>query len=95
MLGTLVIVTIAYSDGSGHKARPAVVVGAQRLQLVVRPCYSYGGTVADDWRSVPIGDWRDAGLDGPSWVAEDEVLIARSEIRDQLGRLTAADWNQL
>jgi hypothetical protein len=95
-IGDVVLVPVPYADDDeGGKTRPAVVVGATRYQYVVRPCYSEGGVSAGDWRSVEITDVRSAGLDGASFVSDEEVLVAKSEVHETLGRLAPTDWNQL
>lgn len=95
-IGDVVLVPVPFADEEDvAKTRPAVVVGATRYQLVVRPCYSEGGVAAGDWRSVEVTDLRAAGLDAASFVGDEEVVVPRSEVHEKLGRLAPQDWNQL
>ncbi len=77
------------------KVRPAVVVAANASHLLVRGCYSPGGSIGRSIQGVQIGGWRQAGLDGPSIVADDRVEVERSGLASPMGWLSIADWNLL
>ena len=96
LVGRVVLAEIPFDDGTASKVRPCVVLAASgRGHLVVRTCSSEGGVVSRDWKSFPVGDLVAAGLDGPTWISDDERRIARIDVTQTLGWLATADWNQL
>ena len=96
LVGRIVLADIAFDDRTASKVRPCVVLAASgRSHLVVRTCSSEGGAVSRDWRSFPVGDLVAAGLDGPTYVSDDERRIPRTDVVEALGWLATADWNQL
>lgn len=82
-------------ESEAGKARPCVVIAGAPDQLLVRPGYSDGGRKSRDWTSVPVHEWREAGLDQPTWIGGDSVRIARSAVASVIGQLSIADWNLL
>jgi hypothetical protein len=83
------------TDSETGKARPCVVIAGAPEHLLVRPGYSDGGRKSRDWTSVPVHEWREAGLDQPTWIGGDSLRIARSVVASVIGRLSVADWNLL
>ena len=92
--GDLVVVEIRYSDGTGSKRRPALIVSADdynsRLPDVMacpvssQPRYVEHPGPAD----VPIADWKSAGLRHPSAVRVGKTLaIDRGILLRRLGRM--------
>ncbi len=78
------------------KRRPCVIVGVSPTEFLVRPGYSEGGRKARDWQSHEVGDWREAGLDKPTWIELEPRRIERAQAEEPpLGRLTPQDWNAL
>ena len=77
------------------KSRRCVVVAGSPTHLLVRPGYSDGGTKSRDWKSVPLGHWRRAGFDRPTWIDGETLRIPRPPDQQPVGRLTPEDWNAL
>jgi len=87
--GQVVVVRVPFTDGSGSKNRPALVVSAQSFHrglpdLIVCPISSqaryFEKPRPGDW---PLARWRTAGLKYPSTarvsniVAVDKALVGR------------------
>lgn len=83
------------NEGGNGKRRPCVVIAVAPDQLLVKPCYSEGGRKGRDWTSVPVREWRRAGLDQPTWIGAETIRLTRPTTLQSLGRLTVADWNAL
>jgi len=92
--GDLVVVEVRYSDGTGSKRRPALVVSEdgynRRLPDVMacpvssQPRYVEHPGPAD----VPIAAWKPAGLRHPSAVRVGKTLaIDRGIVLRRLGRM--------
>ena len=96
--GSVVVVEIAFTDLSGSKRRPALVVSDERFHktlrdLIVCPISSqsrfYRRPGPGD---CPVKDWRAAGLRRPSTVRVSKVLaIDKTIVRRTLGVLRAHD----
>lgn len=96
LVGRVVVAVVPFDDGTGSKPRPCVVLAASgRDHLVVRTCSSEGGAVSRDWKAFAVRDLVAAGLDGPTYVSDDERRIPRSDVTRTLGWLATPDWNQL
>lgn len=95
LVGRVVIAEVRFGGNPGSKRRPVVVVAASRSHVVVRPCYSDGGFRSYDWRSFPVRDWLQAGLDHASWISHEERLIRRSRLGPVIGELSDHDWSRL
>jgi mRNA interferase MazF len=97
--GDIVPAPFPFTDQSGIKKRPAVVVSsaaynAARLDLIlmavtsqVRPGAAFG--------EVVISDWQKAGLLKPSVIKPVMVTVEKRLIIRQLGRLEASDCTAL
>ena len=96
--GSVIVVEIAFSDLSGSKRRPALVVSDQRFHrtlpdLIVCPISSqprfYRRPGPGD---CPVKDWRAAGLRRPSTVRISKILaIDKDIVRKTLGVLPSHD----
>jgi len=96
--GSVVVVEVAFSDLSGSKRRPALVVSDERFHkplpdLIVCPISSqprfYRKPGPGD---CPVKDWRAAGLRRPSTVRVSKLLaIDKGIIRRTLGVLRPHD----
>ena len=96
--GSVVVVEIAFSNLSGSKRRPALVVSDERFHktlpdLIVCPISSqprfYRRPGPGD---CPVKDWRAAGLRRPSTVRVSKLLaIDKGVIRKTLGVLRSHD----
>jgi hypothetical protein len=77
------------------KSRRCVVVAGSPTHLLVRPGYSQGGAKSRDWKSVPLGRWKQAGFDQPTWIDVEMVRVPRDPESSPVGRLSPEDWNAL
>ena len=99
-VGSIVIAEIWFDDedtgGMAAKRRPCVIVGVSDRQFLVRPGYSEGGRRARDWQSHEVGDWREAGLDGLTYIEAETRRIDKAQADlPPIGKLTILDWNAL
>jgi mRNA interferase MazF len=97
--GDIVLVPFPFTDQSGIKKRPAVVVSsaaynAARLDVIVmavtsqvRPGTAFG--------EVAISDWQQAGLLKPSVIKPVVTTVEGRLIIRRLGRLEQADRSAL
>ena len=96
--GHVVVVEVPFSDLSGTKRRPALVVSAEKFHralpdLIVCPISSQ----AQFYRKpgvgdCPLGDWRRAGLRHPSTVRISKLLAVEKQIvKKALGALAPDD----
>ncbi len=96
--GHVVVVEVPFSDLSGTKRRPALVVSAEKFHralpdLIVCPISSqarvYQRPGAGD---CPLGDWRRSGLRHPSTVRISKLLAVEKQIvKKALGALAPDD----
>ena len=97
--GAVVLVPFPFSDQSGAKKRPAVVISgsayiARRRDLVIL-------AITSQLRSPPgfaealVADWQSAGLIKPSAFKPVFATIERSLVIRKLGALSAADLASL
>ena len=97
--GDVVLVPFPFTDQSGVKKRPAVIVSsaaynaAQRDLIIMavtsqlRPSGALG--------EAPVADWQGAGLIKPSAVKPVITTIEQTLVIRRLGRLTTADQQAL
>ena len=97
--GDIVLVPFPFTDQSGLKKRPAVIVSsaaynaAQRDLIIMavtsqlRPSGALG--------EAPVADWQGAGLIKPSAVKPVITTIEQTLVIRRLGRLTTADQQAL
>jgi mRNA interferase MazF len=97
--GDVVLVPFPFTDQSGSKKRPAVIVSsaqyqAQRRDLVImaitsqiRPRPAFGEFV--------VGDWKKAGLIAPSAVKPVLGTIEKQLVLKKLGQLQPTDVHSL
>jgi len=97
--GDIVLVPFPFTDQTGSKQRPAVVVSSTRyhnerpdllIMAVTTQVRSVGG--AGD---VAIAGWREAGLLRSSVIKPVFATIERGLVRSKLGRLSADDRQTL
>lgn len=84
---TVVVARVGYLNGSGHKARPAVVLDADKWEVRALPVGS--GEPRSPYRRILA--WDKAGLSRPSWMRLSATRVDRREVLDILGRLAAID----
>ena len=96
--GHVVVVEVPYSDLSGTKRRPALVISAEKFHralpdLIVCPISSQGR-----WHrrpgpgDCPLADWRRVGLHHPSTIRISKLLaVDKQIITNVLGVLAPDD----
>jgi len=97
--GEVVYILFPFTDHSGAKDRPAVVISCprfnrQRPEIVLLPITSklkHG----DTYGTVAIEEWEKASLAAPSVIKPFPHTALQSEIRRNVGELTQADRDQL
>ena len=91
--GVIVHARIRFSDGTGEKCRPVVVIARRGESVVVAPI------TGTDWRrrgAIEILDWVESGLSKPSFVENRTVLLDRRfDIVGCAGRLSSRDVERL
>ena len=92
--GDILLVPVVFSDGSGHKRRPVVVVyDSGDADLLVSPVTSQ---LARSPRDVRVTEWQRAGLRLPSIVRlEKLVTVTKSTVIKKMGQLAPADWKEM
>lgn len=100
--GQAIVVNVPFSDHSGVKPRPAVVVSAETfhrdlLDILICPISSqpqyYDQPGPGDH---PLRDWRAAGLHHPSTVRVSKLLaVDKRIVKKGLGSLTHEDMLQV
>jgi mRNA interferase MazF len=92
--GDVVLVGFVFSDESGRKLRPAVVISApayHRARQEVLVAAITSNVRRRLFGDHPILDWKGAGLLSPSVVAGIIRTIRRTTIERKLGSLAKAD----
>lgn len=98
LAGYVVSVDVAFEDAASEelamtgKRRPAIVIAGSDTELLTRPVYSRPGAT----RRSLVG-WNRLGLEHPSFVARDSVVVAvgSDNVPARLGRLSDTEWNSL
>jgi mRNA interferase MazF len=92
--GDVLLVPVVFSDASGVKKRPVVVVCAGGdADLLVAPVTSQGARSVYD---VPVVNWQQAGLRLPSIVRLEKLAtVAKTTVSKKLGQLPQADSAQV
>ena len=93
--GDVVLATLPFSDLTGIKQRPAVVVSAPHpsVDLLLLPLTSQ----LDHLQSgeFALADWKAAGLLFPSAVKRGLFTLDKTRINRRFGTVTAADRERL
>ena len=92
--GDTVLLRFPFTDASGSKRRPALVLlDAGDDDIVVARVTGQLSTSSQD---VTLNEWQQAGLLLPSVVRLDKVAtLKRSLIDNKLGRLAPDDWSRV
>jgi len=88
--GDVLLATLVFSDASGAKKRPVLVVhDGGDADLLVLPVTSHPPRTAED---VSLVAWQAAGLRLPSTARTAKLAtVAKSMVARSLGRITAED----
>jgi mRNA interferase MazF len=91
--GDVLLVPVAFTDGSGQKRRPVVTVyDSGDADLLVAPVTSQA---ARSLRDVPVVNWKGAGLRLPSIVRLEKLAtVEKSLVVKKMGHLTPDDWER-
>lgn len=97
--GDVVLVPFPFTDQSGAKKRPAVIVSssgynASRRDLVIMAITSQMRTPLG-FGEAPIADWQAAGLIKPSVLKPVVTTIEQGLVVRTMGALSAADLRSL
>jgi len=89
--GDILLVPVVFSDGSGYKKRPVVIVyDSGDADLLVAPVTSQA---ARSSRDVSVDNWQRAGLRLPSIVRIEKLAtVEKTTIVKKMGRLAPDDW---
>ncbi len=89
--GDVLLVPVVFTDGSGHKKRPALIVyDGGDADLLVAPLTSQA---ARSLRDVPVVNWQHAGLRLPSIVRLEKLAtVEKTTVVRKMGHLAPDDW---
>jgi mRNA-degrading endonuclease toxin of MazEF toxin-antitoxin module len=91
--GDLCLLPVPFTDGSGCKIRPALVLATKGANLIVAPVSSQ--PLGDEF-DVPISAWAESGLDSQSKVQCAGIMpIAHSLVVKHIGGLLSEDWERV
>lgn len=98
-VGEVVYVLYPFSDHSGAKDRPAVIISCprynrERSELILVPITGQLKH-ADTYGTVIIDDWQRAGLAKPSVIKPMPHTPLQSAVRRKVGELTKTDKDKL
>lgn len=93
--GAVVLATLPFSNLTGVKQRPAVVVSAPHpsVDLLLLPLTSQLEHL--QLGEFTLADWKSAGLLFPSAVKRGLFTLDKTRINRRFGRLSAADQAEL
>ena len=92
--GDVLLVPGVFSDGSGHKKRPVVIIyDSGDADLLIAPVTSQAARSPHD---VPVVNWQRAGLRLPSIVRLEKLAtVEKSTAVKKMGRLAPDDWDKV
>ena len=96
--GDVVVLEVIFSNGSGTKKRPALVISsddyhAGRSEIIIAAITSNIKRVLTG--DSPIENWKKAGLLYPSIVTGVIQTVKRNMIIRKLGRLSESDYKKV
>ncbi|WP_423223211.1 type II toxin-antitoxin system PemK/MazF family toxin [Candidatus Amarolinea aalborgensis] len=96
--GDIIAVPYEYSDLTGGKVRPALIVSSDSYNLA-RPDVVAAGITSQIGNMGPydhvLADWAAAGLRYPSLVRGRLLTIEQTLIRRSVGRVSYQDWEKV
>jgi mRNA interferase MazF len=92
--GDILLVPVVFSDGSGHKKRPVVIIyDSGDADLLVAPVTSQAARSPCD---VPVVNWQRAGLRLPSIVRLEKLAtVEKTTVIKRMGQLAPDDWKEM
>lgn len=91
--GDLCLVEIAFTDGSGSKVRPALVLGDQGADVVVAPLTTRRARTEFD---VELDAWAKAGLTARGTVRCAKIgSVSRTLVYKVVGHVLPDDWQRI
>ena len=96
--GDIFVVDIPFTDGTGSKRRPSLIVSApvyhrSRQQVIVFPFT--GNTRRLHAGAYLVSDWRSAGFKRPSATMGILVTVNRSRLERKVGSVTGIDMEAI
>ena len=93
-VGEILLVPVTFSDGSGHKKRPVVIIyDSGDADLPVAPVTSQAARSA---RDVSLVNWQQAGLRLPSFVRLEKLAtVQKSTIIKRMGKVAMDDREKI
>ena len=94
-INDVILVRYPFSDLSGVKVRPAVVVSARHpsQDIFILPLTSRTSSLVAG--EFPLNDWKTEGLNVPTAVKRGVYTIHQSLVLKTVGRLSPTDATQL
>ena len=86
----VVLLPIPFTDLTSHKARPAIVIGRNGVDLFVVPISSVLSNT-----DFPLTEWRAAGLNVPCGVKAQLATVGEGLVARIVGAVTAVDRQTL
>ncbi|MSU61060.1 MAG: type II toxin-antitoxin system PemK/MazF family toxin [Pedosphaera sp.] len=87
--GDIYLAEIVFTDGSGSKVRPTLVLAKDGSDLIVAPLTRHAPRTGSD---VELSAWAESGLSGPSTVRCSKIgPLSRDSFRRRIGRLPPED----
>jgi len=95
--GDLLRLPITFSNQTGTKTRPAVVVSVEAFQqsradVIVVPLSRSAGNYHGDRQ---LRDWQEAKLNQPTYIKAVLVTVEQRSVLSVYGRLSDHDWRQV
>lgn len=92
--GDVVTVLFAYSDLSGSKIRPALVVSGDAFNRETGDAVlmAVSARPVQGAFEAPVERWQEAGLRRPSKLRAGNLLTVRGDLTQRIGRLSQDDW---
>lgn len=92
-IGDVLLVDYPYDNSIQSKLRPAIVVNDNQILVL---CMYVTSKNKDHHYSIEILDWKQAGLESPSWARIDRVApIEEYQVFERLGVLSDRDFEKI
>lgn len=93
--GDVILIRYPFSDLSGSKVRPAVVINAPHISqdLIIVPLTSRTGSLLPG--EFALANWQEAGLNVASAIKRGIYTVQKDLCLKTVGQLSSTDQNQL